>query len=119
MKKMLAAVAMTGVLTLAALAGTATTASASDSFPGPIGAFSTSTDCSNYVAAAGKWGAWDCEQVGGAYPGWYAITGLSNGYGPYTSSTGCGNYVAAAGRLGVWDCEYVGGAYPGWYIFIP
>ncbi|MFI9329257.1 hypothetical protein ACIGZJ_17135 [Kitasatospora sp. NPDC052868] len=119
MKRMLGAVAMTGALTLAALAGTTTTASASNSYPGPIGPFSSGSACGNYVAASGEWGVWDCEPVGGAYPGWYAVTGRVSGYGPYSSGSACGNYVAASGQLGVWDCEPVGGAYPGWYIFIP
>ncbi|MEU6672151.1 hypothetical protein [Streptomyces sp. NPDC046727] len=73
MKKALATLTATGVLTLAVLAGTAATASAATASPsvtqeGP--AFATAQDCETYVKYHNKWGVWDCEYVQGH---WYAF----------------------------------------------
>ncbi|AKJ15671.1 hypothetical protein ABB07_38105 [Streptomyces incarnatus] len=71
MKKALATVAATGVLTLATLVGTAATASAATASPQPMGpAFATAQDCEAYVKYNHEWGVWDCEYVQGH---WWAF----------------------------------------------
>ena len=83
MKKPIAKLAATGVLTLATLAGTVATAGASTPSGPPaspsasasplwssrIGPFPTPRICEQYVWDHNEWGIWDCEYDGHA---WYA-----------------------------------------------
>lgn len=82
MKKPIAKLAATGVLTLAALAGTAATAGAatpssvsstsvSPQWSGAYGPFPTSGICEQFVWDHDEWGVWDCESPDYGHT-WYA-----------------------------------------------
>ncbi|MFJ9605844.1 hypothetical protein ACIRS1_05725 [Kitasatospora sp. NPDC101176] len=84
MRNTFAAIAATGVLTLAALAGTTATAGAATPAAAhsasaaaaasprltPYGPFGTAQQCESWVLAKGKWGVYDCKFVQGH---WWAF----------------------------------------------
>lgn len=63
MKKVIAKLAVAGVMAVGTVAGTAATASAHNPahWTYAYGWWSTPKGCEDFVRANGEWGVWDCE----------------------------------------------------------